>query len=62
MLYGFYRNYKRATFARNITVINFDKYQNVGGKWKMIDCIVGGKWSENIFVKITSLTFSYDLS
>ena len=23
-----------------------DKYTNVGGKWTMRDCSVGGKWSE----------------
>ena len=36
------------------------KYQNVGGKLKMMHCSVGGKWSEEYICENCFLTFFRD--
>ena len=36
------------------------KYQNVGGKWKMMHCSVGGKWSEEYIYENYFSTFFGD--
>ena len=36
------------------------KHQNGSGIWKMRDCSLGGKWSEEYICENTSLSFLHD--